>query len=126
MISRFGRNERGLSESVQYALVAPAVMLATLGIIEAGLWIHGQSVVARAAEAGADVARGSYGTSVEARQAAARIAAGGGLTRVDITVTGDAREVRVRVDADAPVMLQLGLRRLSETSIAPRERVTTP
>lgn len=35
------RDERGLSESVQHAVIFPVLMLLTLGVIQAGIWIHG-------------------------------------------------------------------------------------
>jgi hypothetical protein len=36
------RDERGLSESVQWAVLWPALMLVTLGIIQAGIFLHGR------------------------------------------------------------------------------------
>jgi TadE-like protein len=120
------RNQRGLSESVQYAVIFPALMLSTLGIIQAGMWIHGQSVAIRAANAAVDAARGSYGSTGDAREIAARLADAGGLTEVDITVTRSARQVQVTVKGTAPVILQLGLGRVIETATAPLERVTQP
>jgi hypothetical protein len=37
------RDERGLSESVQWAVLWPALMLLTLGIIQAGIFLHGRN-----------------------------------------------------------------------------------
>jgi Flp pilus assembly protein TadG len=125
-MAKLTRNQRGLSESVQYAVIFPLLMLSTLGIIQAGLWIHGQTVAVRAANAAADAARGSYGSPAEARQLAGRLADAGGLTAVDISITTTGRQVQVTVTGTAPVILQLGLGRVSETATAPLDRVTQP
>ncbi|MDN5565044.1 MAG: pilus assembly protein, partial [Luteococcus sp.] len=47
-------DERGLSESLQWAVLLPVVMLTVLGIIQSGIWLHGRSVAANAALAGAE------------------------------------------------------------------------
>jgi hypothetical protein len=120
------RNDRGLSESVQYALIFPALMLSTLGIIQAGLWIHGHTVAVRAANAAVDAARGSYGSAREARQVAVRLADAGGLTDVDVRITTTGRQVQATVAGAAPGIVPLGLSRISETATAPVERVTQP
>jgi Flp pilus assembly protein TadG len=119
-------NERGLSQSVQYAVILPTLMLITLGIIQAGVWIHGHDVAVRAANAAADVARGSYGTTEQARDVAERLAAAGGLRDVQVDVTRAPARVNVTVRAQAPLIFDVGLGRISETASAPVERVTTP
>jgi len=99
-------------------------MLSTLGIIQAGVWVHGRNVAVRAADAAVDVARGSYGQTAEAHDRATRLATGGGLHDVQVTLTRGAAQVSVTVSAAAPTMLDLGLGRISETASAPVERVT--
>ena len=76
MSRRRPADERGVTESAQYALIWPVLLLVTLGIIQAGIWIHGHHVANRAAHAAADVASGSYGSAGEAKQIAAMLAAG--------------------------------------------------
>lgn len=120
------RDERGLSQSVQYAVLWPTLMLATLGIIQAGVWVHGQNVAVRAAGAAADVARGSYGTSAEAQALAMRLASSGGLDEVQISVSRGGARVDVTVSARAPAIFDVGLGRISETATLPVERVTAP
>lgn len=120
------RNERGLTESVQYALLWPVLVLVTLGIVEAGLWLHGRNVVQRAAVAAVDEARGTYGTTEAAREVAEALTAAGGLSEVDVQVSRGAAQVDVVVTARAPLILDVGLGRLRETASAPRERVSTP
>jgi Flp pilus assembly protein TadG len=119
-------DERGLSESVQHAVILPVLMLATLGIIQAGIWVHGHTVAARAATAAADVARGTRGTPTDARQLATRLAGAGGLSAVTVGIQRSAGTVEVTVSGRAPLMLDLGLGRISERATAPIERVTQP
>ena len=56
-------DERGMTESVQIALIWPLLLLVTLGVIQAGIWIHGRQVALRAAVAAVEVASGSAGSS---------------------------------------------------------------
>jgi len=111
---------------VQYAVIMPTLMLATLGIIQAGMWIHGENVAARASNAAADVARGSFGTASSAQEAASNLATAGGLSDVHVTVSRGAAQVTVTVSAKAPSILDVGLGRIEETARAPLERVTQP
>lgn len=120
------RSERGLSESVQYALIWPVLMMATLGIIQSGIWLHGRNVALRAASAAADVARGSYGTAVDAEVVATGIAQAGGLKQVSVKVDRRSTAVTVTVHAQAVLILDLGLGSLTETASVPVERVSQP
>lgn len=101
-------------------------MLATLGIVQAGVWIHGHNVAVRAAHAGTDVARGSYGQAREAQDRATKLAAAGGLRDLRVTVAKGGDRVSVTVSAQAPLIFDLRLGRISETASAPVERVTGP
>lgn len=120
------RSERGLSNSLQFAVIMPALMLATFGLIQAGLWLHARNVAAEAVNAAADVARSYDGDPAAARKTAGRIAQVGGLTDVRLTVRGGRRWVTVTMRARAPIILDLGPGRITETATAPLERVTTP
>ncbi len=124
MISK--RNERGLSESVQHAVIFPVLMLVTLGVIQAGIWVHGHTVAARAAAAGADIARGSYGSAAQGRETAARLASAGGLSDVTVDARRGGTQVEVVVNGRAPLMLDLGLATITEQASAPVERATRP
>ena len=124
MISR--RNERGLSESVQHAVIFPVLMLVTLGIIQAGIWVHGHTVAEHAAAAAVDIARGSYGSAAEAQDRAVRLATAGGLSDVNVDVRLSGGRAEVVVSGRAPMMLDLGLARIAEHASAPLERVTQP
>jgi len=123
---RLTRSERGLSESVQYALIWPVLMLATLGIIQSGIWLHGRNVALRAASAAADIARGSYGTTADAAAVATRIAESGGLKQISVTVHRGPTSVTATVQAQAALILDLGLGSLTEGASTPVERVSQP
>ncbi|GAB3917286.1 hypothetical protein GCM10011575_32090 [Microlunatus endophyticus] len=124
--SPVGGRERGLTNSLQFAVIVPALMLATFGLIQAGLWLHARNVAAEAVTAAADVARSYDGDPSAATQAARRIAVVGGLTDVRLTVSQQPRSVSVTMVAKPPVIFDLGLGRITETATAPVERVTTP
>jgi len=106
--------------------VWPLLALLTLGVIQAGVWLHGRNVAQRAAVVATDIARGSYGSVAEARRSAEQLTAAGGLTGVTVTIAITGAEVSAVVAADPPLILDVGLGRLQERASAPRERVTQP
>lgn len=120
------RDQRGFSESVQLAVIWPVLLLVTLGIIEAGIWLHARNVAERAAIAAVDEARGSFGTPGQAEQLGADLARAGGLEEVSLRVSRDATSVTATLTARAPALLGLGLGWVDETASAPLERVTPP
>lgn len=120
------RDERGLSESLQFAAVWPLLMLVTLGVIEGGLWLHARNVAERAAIAAVGAASGSHGSADAARELGSHLAGSGGLSDVTVEVSRTATAVTVAVSADAPLVLDLGLGRVRETAAGPVERVTGP
>lgn len=119
-------DRQGITESAQFALIWPVLLLVSLGIIQAGIWIHGHNVATRAANAAADAASGSYGSAGEARQIAEGIARSGGLDGVVVSVSSGAGSVQVSVAGRAPSLLDLPLGQIHETASAPVERVTRP
>jgi Flp pilus assembly protein TadG len=120
------RDERGLSESVQWAVLWPLLMLLTLGIIQAGIFLHGRNVAQRAATAAVDAARGSYGSTGDAEQLGATIAGSGGLRNISVKVRRTGSTVTADVTAYPPMIFDLDLGRINETAAAPLERVTRP
>ena len=101
-------------------------MLATLGIIQSGIWLHARTVAFRAATVAADAARGSYGSTADPEAAARGIAESGGLKQVQVSVARRAAVVDVTVRARAVLILDLGLGSLTATASTPVERVTQP
>ncbi|MFL6027790.1 MAG: TadE family protein [Friedmanniella sp.] len=120
------RDQRGLSESVQLAVIWPVLLFVTLGIIQAGIWLHARNVAERAAAAAVDTARGSLGRVGESRRLGMELARAGGLENVSLEVSRSATSVTATLTADAPLILDLGLARLQESASAPVERVTPP
>ena len=120
------RDERGLSESVQWAVLWPALLLVTLGIIQTGIFLHGRNVAQRAATAAVDAARGSYGSPTDAEHLAETIAGSGGLTHVSVRVQRTGVAVSADVSGYAPMIFDLDLGRITATAAAPLERVTQP
>jgi uncharacterized membrane protein len=120
------RNERGLSESVQWAVLWPLLMLLTLGIIQAGVFLHGRNVAQRAATAALDAARGSYGSAGEAERLGTRIAGSGGLRNISVRVQRTGSTVTAHVSGYSPMIFDIDVGRIDETAAAPLERVTPP
>jgi hypothetical protein len=120
------RDDRGLTESVQLAILWPLLMLATLGIIQSGIWLHARNVAFRAATVAVDAARGSYGSAADAEAAARVVAEAGGLKQVRVSVVRRAAVVDVTVRARAVLILDLGLGSLTASASAPIERVSQP
>jgi Flp pilus assembly protein TadG len=120
------RDDRGLTESVQLAILWPLLMLATLGIIQAGIWLHARNVAFRAATVAVDAARGSYGSAADAEAAARGVAEAGGLKQVQVSVIRRVAIVDVTVRASAVLILDLGFGSLTANASAPLERVSQP
>jgi Flp pilus assembly protein TadG len=119
------RDERGLSESTQWAVLFSLLMLLTLGIIQTGIHLHGRNVAQRAATAAVDAARGSFGSIADAQQVAQSIAQSGGLHGVTIRISRGPTTVTVDVAGSAPAILDIASR-IHETASAPLERVSQP
>lgn len=120
------RTARGLSESVQWAVLTPLLLFLILGLIQGGLWLHGRTVASNAAIAAAEEAALIDGTSADARAIAERIAAQGGLQGVDVRIVQSAERASATVSGTMPTFVDLGQTRVSEQSTRPRERVTRP
>ena len=107
-------------------MVWPVLMLVTLGLIQAGIWLHARNVAERAATAVVDAAGGRDGSAGTAQELGVDLARAGGLENVSVTVVRGQTTVSATVSATAPLILDLGMADISETAAAPRERVTTP
>ncbi len=117
------RSERGAAESVQLVLIWPVVLLATVAVIQGGLWLHGRNIAVRAAAVAVDEARGATGTTDRARALAIDLATNAGLTEVKVSVIRDGDQVEARVIGRAAVIIDFGLGRMDERAVAPLERV---
>ncbi len=119
-------NERGLSESTQWAMVVPAALGLVLGLVQTGVWLHARSVASQAAAAAADLRAAGPDLTAQAEATAGDVAARGGLSDVVVETTQDSTTVTVTVTGSAPVFLDLGLGRITERVVLPLERVTAP
>lgn len=121
------KRERG-SAAVELAIVAPALMLLVLGVLQFGLWYHAQNVVETAALEGARVAAAEDGTAGAGKARALEVLQEGlGQAAEDegATASIDQDAARVEVTAQLPGLLPIpGLRTfvLSSEATVFRER----
>jgi hypothetical protein len=113
-------NQRGISESTQWALLTPLVMLLTLGLVQLGVWLHARTV---AGDAAATVADLMAIDDPGAGSAGERVATTGGLQEVTISSSRDAGLVVVTVSGRVPIFFDLGQGRITERAVVPMEQV---
>ncbi|MEX2555571.1 MAG: TadE family protein [Actinomycetota bacterium] len=110
------RSERGTA-ALELAIVAPALMLLVLGILQFGLWYHAEHVTKTAALEAARAAAAEDGRAGSAESRARDVLqAGLGSTAQNATVdvTIGSETVRARVNASMRGLLPIpGLSRLS-------------
>jgi len=121
MMGREQSRERGMTESVQWAVLGTALMLCLLGLVEAGLMLHGRSVAVSAALAGAKAQAALYAAPGAGKLAAASTAAAGGLIDVQVTVTVTSSSVTVQVDGQTPSLTGWMQQRTHAESTRPLE-----
>lgn len=119
-------NERGLSESTQWAVVTPVALGLVLGLVQLGIWLHGRTVAAEAAGAAADRLAASGSRLGEAEQVARSVAERGGLGQVQLLVDSDGGLVRITVTARTEVFFDIGQSAVSGRAVVPAETVTRP
>jgi hypothetical protein len=115
-------SERGVSESTQWALLIPVVMLVVLGTIQAGIWLYARTVAGQAAGAAAEQVAWSRGSDGDAAAMGERIAASGGLQGAHVRIDRSAGTVRVTVSGRAPLIVDFGLGTIVEYALMPLER----
>ncbi|RCK70450.1 pilus assembly protein [Desertihabitans brevis] len=125
-MTRPSRGERGVSESVQWALVVPVLLTTLLAVIQLGVWVHGRNTVRHAAVAGAEAAAvaDSSASRSRAEQAAGEVTRAGGLHSVQVRVRSTDGRVEVTTTAQVDLVVDLGLGRVSGTANVPREQLT--
>lgn len=115
-------SERGVSESTQWALLIPAVLLVVLGTIQAGIWLFSRTVAGQAAGAAAEQVAWSRGSDRDAAAMGERIASSGGLQGARVHIERSAGTVRVTVTGKAPLIVDFGLGTIVEFALMPLER----
>jgi len=116
--------QRGVSESTQWAILLPALLLLVLGMVQLGVWLYSRTVASQAAAAIADLRATGPAAESAARLAGERIAASGGLQQVEISVAAAADHLVVTVSARAPLFFDVGQGLIIEHAVLPLERVT--
>lgn len=123
-------DERGVSESVAWAILTPLVLMVVLGIVQGAIWAHGRTVASNAAVAAAEAASLLAGAGTERRAAAVAagdaIARSGGLADVSVRLQPGGDAVTAVVTARTVTFFDLGQSRISARATRPLERVTVP
>jgi len=119
---RSARFERGLSESVQWAVLGAAVIGALLALIDGALWLHGRSVAVAAVIDGAAAAAPWQGSAGDGETVARAAAAAGGLKNVAVTVVVQPQSVDVTIDADVPSFIGWATPHVQAHATRPKER----
>ncbi len=126
MVRTATRRDRGMSESVQWTMLTPLILMLVLGIIQVGLWGYARGVVLNAAVAAAEEAS-LYGAPAGSGVAIAdAVAVKGGLAAVEVTVEDDGTRVTAVVRGHMPSLIDLGLTRVDAQVTRPKEKVTQP
>lgn len=115
------RDERGLSESVQWAMLTPVLLFTLLGGLQVGLWWHGRNTVLHAAAAAAEAESALGAGRGAGSEAAASIARSGGLGGVEVSVRRTAVSIEVEVTGRIPLLVDLGMGRVTERASSPLE-----
>jgi Flp pilus assembly protein TadG len=112
--------DRGASESLQWALITPALLLSVLGLVQGGVWLHGRQVLHSAAAAAAEAESVRDAPAGSGEGAARRVA---GSTVIDLAVSVDRTPTRVvvTVTGRAPLFFEIGQGVLTARAAAPIE-----
>lgn len=116
--------ERGVSGSVQLALLLPFAVGIFLLLLQWSLVTWAEATALAAAQETARAAAVVDGSEAEGRDAGTRAAGNGSLTGVTVTVDRGARQTTATVTGKAVVVIWP--REISRTAVAATERVTTP
>lgn len=119
-------DQRGVNDSLQWAIITPLLLLVILGALQVGLWSHGRTVASNAAIAAAEEAARLGASASDAQRLATDIATRSGLSDVSVRVEVTAERSRSVVSGRMPTFIDLGQTRVSEQATRPRERVTRP
>lgn len=117
-----GSAERGISESVQWALVWPLVALAVISVVQTALVLQARSALTEAARAAARAHAVVGARPADALTAARAVVARSGVRDLRVAVREDAGLVRVEATGQAPsIVADLVAPRLSAHAVEPRE-----
>ncbi len=114
-------DQRGLSGSLQWALLMPVVLLCLLGSIEWAISARGQSAANEAAWAGAEAVAVIRGSEARARSTALDVARRGGLHKVKADISCSATVCQVTVSGSVPSLIPLTRPPINATVSLPLE-----
>lgn len=117
-----GRDQRGVSDSVSWAILTPLLLLTILGLIQVGLWLHGRTVAGQAAMTGAEQAALLGADDAAVRAATQRAADDAGLIHASVEIVRGVDSVRVRVSGRMPTFFDLGQGQVTVDATRPVER----
>lgn len=120
------RDERGVNESLQWALVWPLVMLAVLGILQTALWLHARQAAQHAAVAAAEAEAVLHPEPHAGERVAREITEIAGLREVQVDVARAPDLVTVTVTGRPQLIIDVGPTRVTERAVISPERVTRP
>lgn len=115
------RRERGASHSLQWALLAPVVVLALVGTIQAAIVLRAQQTARSAAMAAAEIESRHGASEGDGRHVAAQVASQGDLRDVQVSITRQNGLVTVTVSGSADTFLDIGQGRVTRTASMPLE-----
>lgn len=126
---RWWRQDRG-DASIQMALVMPAVLLLTLAVVQAGLWLVARGIALTAAREGASAARTYQATPADGTTRAWAVldrTAGDLLQTTDVRTTSTGERVHVDISGQALSLIPGvdGLR-IEQSASGTVERFTAP
>ncbi|MGO4957622.1 TadE/TadG family type IV pilus assembly protein [Luteococcus sp. Sow4_B9] len=110
-----------MSESVQWAVLLPVLMLGILGAIQTGIVLYGRSVAAHAALAGAEAQALAGASGGSGERVARELAEQGGLRDVKIVVARPGGEVRVQVRGRVDTFFAVGPTTVEGDAVMPME-----
>ena len=97
-------NDRGISSSVQWALIIPVVRRVIFAAIQASIYFYGHSAAHDAAASAAEQSSFLNGDIDQAKQTAMRIADQAGLRDCAVSITAESRKIDVDLDARVPIV----------------------
>ena len=115
-----------MSDSLQWAILTPLLLLTVLGLIQGGLYLHGRNLAANTAVAAAEEAAQFGATAGQAEALASSLATRGGLVDVHVQVVQEPTLVRAVVEGRMPTFIDVGQTFVQQRATRPRERVTQP
>ena len=115
------RGDRGAAQSLQWTLLAPVVVLATIGLVQSAIVLDARQTARTAALAGAEAEALFRAPVGSGRPVATSVAQTGGLRNVTVTVSRTNGMAVVTVTGSADTFLDVGQGNITRTATIPLE-----